>query len=80
MTKQNIILGLIITTVTVTAFAASNGRQKSEEESMNSVAWFTANIPEARSKNRECFQKPELQSTPECKNSQHALEISYKIM
>jgi hypothetical protein len=78
MNKQNLILGIIIATLTATAFAVTNDKQVSKETDAKSVAWYTANIREARQKNKECFENKELQSTTDCKNSLHALEISYK--
>lgn len=78
MNKQNIILGIIIATLTATAFAVTSEERVSKETGVKSVAWYTANIREARQKNKQCFEIKELQSTADCKNSLHALEISYK--
>jgi hypothetical protein len=42
-----------------------------------SVAWFVANTKEARHQNKVCHSNPEIQSTPNCVNSLHALQIVF---
>ena len=42
-----------------------------------SVAWYVANAKEARDQNKECHDNPSIQSTPNCVNSLHALQISF---
>jgi len=73
MKKQNLILALILSTVTVTAVAVSTDQGKEA----TSVAWFTANVKEARDQNKECFDNPGLQESATCKNALHALRIIY---
>jgi hypothetical protein len=41
------------------------------------VAWFVANSKEARSQNKACHNDPGIQSTPNCVNSLHALQIVF---
>ena len=57
----------------VTAVKTSNA------EESKTVAWYTANIKEAKAKIQECHDNPSLQSTPECANARHALEISFGV-
>ena len=76
--NQNIILGILVIVAVSSMFATSFNTQNRGEEFTTSVGWYAANIKEARKKNKECFNKPEMQSATACKNSQHALEISYK--
>lgn len=67
--------------VAVTAFKITNAESSKIEDTGNkeekSVAWYVANTKEARDQNKECHDNPSLQSTPECINSLHALEISF---
>jgi len=74
MKKQNLILALILSTSTVTAVAISTDSQEKEAKS---VAWFTANVRAARAQNKTCFENTELQSSTNCKNALHALELIY---
>lgn len=81
MNKQNMTLGIIIATLTVTAFAVTNEgemTEKNNEKDVMTVAWYTANIRDARQKNKICYENKDMQSTEECNNALHALEISYK--
>jgi hypothetical protein len=50
----------------------------SEPPDYKSVAWYTANIRDARLQNQICHDKPEIRDNEECINSLHALEISFK--
>ncbi|MEN9896761.1 MAG: hypothetical protein RLZZ66_410 [Pseudomonadota bacterium] len=46
-----------------------------------SVAWYAANIKDAQAKNNECRRDnnaTQLQSTPDCVNALHAIEIRFK--
>ncbi|MCF6202926.1 MAG: hypothetical protein L3J59_04530 [Methylococcaceae bacterium] len=74
MNTESIVLGLVIVTVAFTALAESN---KNDDIDAKSIAWYTANVKEARSKNKECFENKELQSTEDCENSLHALKLVY---
>jgi hypothetical protein len=56
-----------------------NGLTQSNEA--KSVAWYAANIQVAQAKNNECRRDSnatQLQSTPDCINALHAIEISFK--
>lgn len=57
-----------------------NNAEQTKPEISNeerSIAWFVANSKEARDQNKECHDNPSLQSTPNCVNSLHALQISF---
>jgi maltose-binding protein MalE len=41
------------------------------------VAWFVVNSKEARVQNKVCHNDPSIQSTPNCVNSLHALQIVF---
>ncbi len=77
MNKQQLIFTFIITTFSLTALGLSIQQEEQIKIKAKTVAWYTANIPEARDKNKECYDKPKLQSTEDCKNSLHALQIVY---
>ncbi len=74
MNKQNLVLALILSTVSVGAIAVSSD---SSEKEAKSIAWFTANVREARAQNKLCFDNPNLQASANCKNALHALKIIY---
>lgn len=65
------------------AFAAllslnANSIAGETSEEIKSVAWYVANIREARQQNQTCHDSPSLQSTSNCVNALNALEISFK--
>lgn len=74
MKNYNLILAIFISTITATAYAVSSDQQDTEAKS---VAWYTANVKEARQKNKLCYDNTELQATQDCKNALHALELVY---
>jgi type II secretory pathway pseudopilin PulG len=74
MKKQNLILAIILTAVSITAYAATGDQQEKEAKS---VAWYTANVRQARQKNKDCYENSEMQETADCKNALHALELVY---
>lgn len=77
MNVKQIIFTLIITTFSLATFAVSIQQEEQAQKEAKSVAWYTANVREARDKNKECYDEPKLQSTEDCKNSLHALQLVY---
>jgi hypothetical protein len=82
-TKKNIIIrtaaiALAAVTVTVAALEAKNTPVASPEANQ-SVAWYAANIPDAKAKNQLCHDNPEINSSQDCVNALHALEISFGV-
>ncbi|QWF69722.1 EexN family lipoprotein [Methylomonas paludis] len=76
MKKNTLITIAIILVLGISVFKATiAGESKSEEKS---VAWYVANLQAAKAQNKECYGNPGLQSTANCVNSLHALEISFK--
>ena len=65
----------IVLTLGVVTFQKTQEANVSE---IRSVAWYAANQQAARAQNKTCFENPSLQTTENCVNSLHALEISYK--
>lgn len=65
----------IMLALTAMAFKTSNA------EDAKSVAWYTANIKEAKAKNQQCHDDPSVKSSQaqECVNALHALEISFGV-
>jgi hypothetical protein len=81
--KKNIIIritaiALAAVTVTVAALEAKNMPAASLEANQ-SVAWYAANIPEAKAQNQVCHDNPEINSSQDCVNALHALEISFGV-
>ena len=56
MKKKGLIIGLVLTTIAITAIAETNNSEASSKEE-ESVGWYLANIKEARVKNKECFDR-----------------------
>jgi hypothetical protein len=74
MKKGNLImLVTLVLALTATAFKTSSA------EDSKSVAWYVANIKDAKTKVQECHDNPGLQSSPDCGNARHALEISFGV-
>jgi hypothetical protein len=71
-----IVLTTAFLVLTVAAFKTSNAENAEEAKS---VAWYTANIREAKIKNQQCHDDPGIKSSQECLNAQHALEISFGV-
>ncbi|MDD4907150.1 MAG: hypothetical protein PHD39_13485 [Methylobacter tundripaludum] len=62
----------------VTAFEVTNAESTNTDANIEkSVAWYAANSKEAHDQNKECHDNPNIQSTPECINSLHALQIKF---
>ncbi len=74
MKNQHLILAIFLSAITITAYAATAPQQEKEAKS---VAWYTANVRQARQKNKICYDNAEMQKTTDCKNAQHALELVY---
>jgi hypothetical protein len=71
---------MLLATFILLAIAAFTGIQAKESEATDSgktVAWYVANLKEAKAQNQQCHDNPNLQSTPACINSLHALQISF---
>ena len=76
MKKNTLIAIAIVLALGGTALNATiAGESKSEEKS---VAWYVANVQAAKAQNKECYGNPSLQTTANCVNALHALEISFK--
>ena len=76
--KRNIVLAM--TAVIILGFTVLRAPVAGESEGQGnkSVAWYVANIKEAKKQNQICFNDTTLQSTENCVNSLHALQISFK--
>lgn len=57
---------------------ASSEVNEDKEAEAKSVAWYVANIKEAKAQNQTCHDNPNLQASADCVNSLHALQISFK--
>lgn len=68
---------VLAVTLTGLMFMKTSFTQSNEEKS---VAWYVANIKAAQAKNTECRKDSDvaLQSTSDCVNALHAIEISFK--
>jgi hypothetical protein len=64
--------------LSVTNNNGTTANNDASSEDVKTVAWYVANIKEARNQNQACHDNPNLQETANCVNSLHALEISFK--
>lgn len=72
-------LALVLSAVKV--ISAEQPIQTAESEQSDeakSIAWYVANVKEARVKNQQCFDNPGIKTTEDCENALHALQISFK--
>lgn len=78
--KKSLVTSMSLLTLAFAALVSLNTNSIAGEtsEEIKSVAWFVANIREARQQNQTCHDSPSLQSSQNCINSLHALEISFK--
>ncbi len=77
--KKNVLIAMTaVSILAFTAFKATIAAEAVNSEQAKSLAWYVANIPEARKRNQECHDNPSLQSSSDCANALHALEISFK--
>jgi hypothetical protein len=75
--KKYAIIAISVTSVlALTAFNATVAGESNDNT--KSVAWYVANVKAAKMQNQECHDNPSLQSTPNCENSLHALQIMFK--
>lgn len=84
MKKSSIILISSAIVLVLSAFnvinAEESGNETSQAQAENgkTVAWYVANIQEAKAKNKECFDNHIQKSAADCENALHALQISFK--
>ena len=77
--KKSVVTSMSILALALAGLAMFNSSIAGEtREDAKSVAWYVANIQEARQQNQACYNTPDLQKTPNCVNALHALEISFK--
>ncbi|WP_426992184.1 hypothetical protein [Methylomonas sp. CM2] len=67
--------GAVILNVTNASSEVNEDKAATEGKS---VAWYVANIKEAKAQNQTCHDNPNLQASADCVNSLHALQISFK--
>lgn len=78
MQKNTLILSASALILVLSAFKVISAEDTQAANEAKSVAWYVANIKEARAKNQECHDSPNTSATAECENALHALEISFK--
>lgn len=77
MKKSILVLAALGLTIGLTALNATVASEKANDD-VKSVGWFVANIKDARLQNQQCHDTPSQQSSQNCANALHALEISFK--
>lgn len=69
----------VVMLITMGALLTAMAFKTTNAEDAKSVAWYTANIKEAKAKNQECHDNLSIKDSQECKNALHALEISFGV-
>jgi invasion protein IalB len=78
--KNNlIVIVAAMALLTVAAFKVTNAEstEAASNKEEKSVAWYVTNTKEAREQNQLCHDNVNIQSTPNCTNALHALQISF---
>ncbi|AEF98545.1 EexN family lipoprotein [Methylomonas methanica] len=78
MKKNSIILLVASLVLMLSAFKVISAEEVKQAEQAKSIAWYVANVKEAKAKNQQCFDNPGLKATEDCENALHALQISFK--
>lgn len=78
MKKNSIILLIASLALMLSAFKVISAEEVKSAEQAKSIAWYVANVKEAKAKNQQCFDNPGLKATEDCENALHALQISFK--
>jgi len=78
MKKQIIVLTISVLALSLVGLKAINAKETPGDDGAKSVAWYVANLKEARAKNQQCHDDPNQQPSTECSNALHALEITFK--
>jgi hypothetical protein len=73
-----VVLGVTLVTLK-TSYAEENKLEVSQANEGKSIAWYTANIQEAKAQNQLCHNVPAIKDSEDCKNSLRALEISFGV-
>ncbi len=83
MKKNNVIriiaVILAVSTLTVAAIETKDKLTATNAEEVKSVAWYTANIRDARAKNQQCHDNAGTASSQDCVNALNALELSFAV-
>lgn len=76
MQKNTMILVATTVTLALSGFKVISAEETSATQA-KSIAWYVANVKDAQIKNQLCHDNPALQSSEDCKNALHALQISF---
>ncbi len=78
MKKNAIIFAVTALLLGLSAFKVINAEESTQVSEAKTIAWYVANVKEAKAKNQECFDNPEIKASEDCENALHALQISFK--
>jgi len=78
MKKNAIIFAVTTFLLGLSTFKVINAEETNQVSEVKSVAWYVANVKEAKTKNQECFDTPDIKASDDCENALHALQISFK--
>lgn len=77
MKKNIVILSATAVILVLSAFKVISAEEANPAEAEKSLAWYVANVKEAKAKNQACHDNPGQQSSTDCENALHALQISF---
>lgn len=81
MKKNTLVLTAVSLVLVLSAFKVISAEEAAvapESTEIKSVAWYVANVKEAKAKNQQCHDNPAIKSSEDCENALHALQISFK--
>lgn len=79
MDKHTTILIVTSIALLLSAFKVISAEETTPQaEPVKSIAWYVANVKEAKAKNQQCFDDPAIKASEDCENALHALQISFK--
>lgn len=75
---QIMIIAAAVAVLGATALLNVTNAKEAGGDDVKTVAWYVANIQDARAQNQTCHDNPSIQDSANCKNALHALEITFK--
>ena len=77
MNQKSIIIAATAAVLSGMAFQVISSQDQARPDT-KSVAWYVANLKEAKAQNQVCHDNPDLRDSENCQNALHALQISFK--
>lgn len=81
MKKSHVVVLLSSVAFGIMVFKGTNAVESSAANTgpAKTVAWYVANIKEAKAQNKVCHDNPGIQASADCANALQALKISFAV-